>query len=198
MDEVVTTSISVKLVFAGHRTLFSSEILGLENYSRQRASLIERMGDTRNKFSERMDEYTKAEGNHTIFTDDLKTMVYLAETEKELETTISMVRRLADIIIILIITVIHNLLHFLYKLKPFITLSFLMFITLGYHWYLMLLSSSICIAVLPMLSHAVLPKCWSPNTGADALGSGRRSMENWLKEKNSICVYLFLSVQQRS
>jgi len=92
-----TINLVIILTDLGRRTLFSSEILGLENYSRQRASLVERMGDTRNKFSERMDEYTKAEGNHTIFTDDLKTMVYMAESDKELDTTISMVRRFGNI-----------------------------------------------------------------------------------------------------
>lgn len=40
-----------------------------------------------------MEDYMKASDNNTIFTDDLKTMVYFTETEPELETGLKMVKR---------------------------------------------------------------------------------------------------------
>ena len=77
----------------GRRSLFSSEILGLEAFRRQRAATLDRLGDSKERFAERMGEYVKGSATNTIFTDDLKTMVYLTESEAELDTTLKMVHR---------------------------------------------------------------------------------------------------------
>ena len=44
-------------------------------------------------FRLRMDEYMDTSKSNTIFTDDLKTMVYIAETDEDLNTTIRMIKR---------------------------------------------------------------------------------------------------------
>ncbi|GAB1600052.1 pentatricopeptide repeat-containing protein 2, mitochondrial-like [Argonauta hians] len=67
------------------RHLFSQEILGLDNYQRQRVLITDRLGDLRSKFVERMDNLVSSGGTDRIFTDDLKTMVYIAINKEEIE-----------------------------------------------------------------------------------------------------------------
>lgn len=89
---------SVKLnqqIFSNHgrRYLFSGEILGLENYVRHRDQTLHRLGDLQTKFSDRMREYLKSDGEQTIFTDDLKTIVYAAKGADDLELAKTMITK---------------------------------------------------------------------------------------------------------
>jgi pentatricopeptide repeat domain-containing protein 2 len=77
----------------GRRYLFSAEILGLDNYKRQKLSMSEKIGGMKEKFCSRMAEYVKTSQSNTIFTEDLKSMVYIAESDAELDITLQMVRR---------------------------------------------------------------------------------------------------------
>lgn len=45
------------------------------------------------KFVERMEVYLTTSDKNTVFTDDLKTILYVAETDKELDLTEKMLRR---------------------------------------------------------------------------------------------------------
>ncbi|CAD5116404.1 unnamed protein product [Dimorphilus gyrociliatus] len=75
------------------RYLFSGEILGLENYLRHRDQTLHRLGDLQTKFGDRMREYLKSENEQTIFTDDLKTIVYAAKGVDDLELTKIMINK---------------------------------------------------------------------------------------------------------
>ncbi|KAI0208147.1 Pentatricopeptide repeat-containing protein 2, mitochondrial [Lamellibrachia satsuma] len=74
------------------RTLFHADVLGLSNYERQRASVQERIGDLRVSFRQRMENYMESDPRNTIFTDDLKTMVHVAEMD-DLDTACKMIKR---------------------------------------------------------------------------------------------------------
>ncbi|CAI9719870.1 Hypothetical predicted protein [Octopus vulgaris] len=67
------------------RHLFSQEILGLDNYQRQRILITDRLGDLRPKFIERMKSLANNDRIDRIFTDDLKTMAYIAAHKEEIE-----------------------------------------------------------------------------------------------------------------
>ncbi|XP_074651499.1 pentatricopeptide repeat-containing protein 2, mitochondrial-like [Tubulanus polymorphus] len=75
--------------------LFSDDILGLEGYKRQRMITRERVHSRRDDFFHRMESYMASGDNCTIFTDDLKTVASLAETDSELDTAVKMIKKYA-------------------------------------------------------------------------------------------------------
>lgn len=66
---------------AGVRFLYTAEALGLDGYTQSRTRMsLQFTGDAmKEKFRLRMQEIVKSESSNLIFTDDLKTMLNLAE-----------------------------------------------------------------------------------------------------------------------
>lgn len=77
----------------GRRYLYSTEYLGIENFKRDRLEAAERFGSTKSTFICRMREYMNSSESNTIFTDDLKSAMCLAESDDDIEVTLQMVRR---------------------------------------------------------------------------------------------------------
>lgn len=65
------------------RNLFCQEILGLDGFQRQRLMINDRLGNLREKFIDRMNEVVDEEKQQTIFTDDLKTIIHVAQNDEE-------------------------------------------------------------------------------------------------------------------
>ncbi|XP_064619515.1 pentatricopeptide repeat-containing protein 2, mitochondrial-like [Lineus longissimus] len=78
----------------GRRFLFSDEFLGLESYRRQRVVTLEKTGSSKAEFSSMLKR--SMEKTNIVFTDDLKTMVFQAESDEDLKTTIEMIKSYAQ------------------------------------------------------------------------------------------------------
>ena len=70
---------------SGLRSLYTAESLGLDGFaaSRSKVALQFNGEQMREKFRSRMQEIMKSETSNLIFTDDLKTMINLAENTPE-------------------------------------------------------------------------------------------------------------------
>lgn len=77
----------------GIRCLFSPENLGYEGYKRQKAIVTEQVGNARERFFERLDSYIGESENNSVFSEDLKASIYLAESDKEIGLVDTMIRR---------------------------------------------------------------------------------------------------------
>lgn len=66
-------------------SLYSDDTLGVTGYVETRRSVQDRYGDKKDVFRNKMTEFVKDGPTNMIFTEDLKTMVYLSEGEKDFE-----------------------------------------------------------------------------------------------------------------
>lgn len=80
-------------IYVGFRSLFSNEILGLENFKTHRELVGEKLGDLKSKFPDRMREYVAANKECIIYTDDLKSMVYITENDNDIDILDTMIKK---------------------------------------------------------------------------------------------------------
>lgn len=72
-------------VFTGFRLLFTAEALGLDGFKQNQSRTAQQYSgpQMKEKFVARIQEFMSADKNNLIFTDDLKTMLTLAEDTPE-------------------------------------------------------------------------------------------------------------------
>ncbi|ENN72972.1 pentatricopeptide repeat-containing protein 2, mitochondrial [Dendroctonus ponderosae] len=73
--------------------LYSKTALGLDGFVQQKERIKMQMASISDKFKDKMSEYVASESKNLIFTEDLKNMVHLADTDKEIELAIQMTKR---------------------------------------------------------------------------------------------------------
>lgn len=83
-------------IVLGRRYLYSSDILGLEGYKRQKFESASRMGMLKGQFCEGVEQYLQASEANPVFTEDMKVLVYTAETELELDLLVRMIHRFSS------------------------------------------------------------------------------------------------------
>ncbi|CAH1797531.1 unnamed protein product [Owenia fusiformis] len=77
------------------RHLYSHEVLGVEAFKKQKAILQDKMGYMKDKFIDRLRENVE-DGNATIFSEDIKSILHLADTEAEFELAWRAIKRYND------------------------------------------------------------------------------------------------------
>ncbi|KAI5709651.1 hypothetical protein M8J76_014154 [Diaphorina citri] len=78
------------VVSSGIRLLYSAEALGLDGYKNSREKTALQFQDLKDKFHQKMTEFSDPASNNMVFTEDLKQMLHLAE-EKDLELVKQMI-----------------------------------------------------------------------------------------------------------
>lgn len=67
--------------------------MGLDGFMQQKERIQMQMGTIVDKFKDKMFEYVASESQNMVFTEDLKNMVHLADTDKDIELAIEMAKR---------------------------------------------------------------------------------------------------------
>lgn len=75
------------------RHLYSKAALGLDNFTQHREQVKLQMHSIGDKFKEKMAEYVSDETKNMVFTEDLKNMVHLAESDKDIELAVEMLKK---------------------------------------------------------------------------------------------------------
>lgn len=77
------------------RQLYTQAALGLESYIHSRQKVKSQFTSMTEKFKAKMTEYTTGEQNsHMIFTEDLKNMIHIAESnEEDVSLVIKMIKK---------------------------------------------------------------------------------------------------------
>lgn len=75
------------------RQLYAKSTLGIDGFVRQQETIHRQMENISIKFKEKMDEYCLDVNKNMIFSEDLKNMVHLATTSKDLETVVRMIKK---------------------------------------------------------------------------------------------------------
>lgn len=87
-------NIGVTSVYAQKiRYLYAKSTLGKDGFEDQRAKIKNQMSNIEGKFKEKMSEYVTDESKNMIFTEDLKNMIHISETDKDIELVVKMMKR---------------------------------------------------------------------------------------------------------
>ncbi|KAF5307140.1 hypothetical protein FQR65_LT00656 [Abscondita terminalis] len=83
---------TAKIVFGltANRQLYSATTLGLDNFIQQKGRLKAQLANIAPKFREKMIEYAADESKNMVFTEDLKNMVHLADSDEDVNLVIKM------------------------------------------------------------------------------------------------------------
>ncbi|KAB0804820.1 hypothetical protein PPYR_01790 [Photinus pyralis] len=86
---------TAKIIFRkpGVRQLYAAATLGLDNFLSQRDRVKAQLANVAPKFKEKMTEYTADDSKNMVFTEDLKNMLHLAETNDDVTLVIKMMKR---------------------------------------------------------------------------------------------------------
>lgn len=75
------------------RTLYSKSSLGLDGYKQQCEKTKVQLATIADKFKTKMKEYAQEDSKSMVFTEDLKNMVHITETDEEVQTVIQMMKK---------------------------------------------------------------------------------------------------------
>lgn len=75
------------------RHLYANSALGIDGYLQQCERTKIQLANISDKFRSKMTEYTSDDSKNMIFTEDLKNMVHLAESEEDVQLVIKMMKR---------------------------------------------------------------------------------------------------------
>lgn len=75
------------------RCLYNKTTLGLDGFEEQKLRIRNQMSNIADKFKEKMSEYVQDESKNMIFTEDLKNMIHISETDNDVELVVKMIKR---------------------------------------------------------------------------------------------------------
>lgn len=78
---------------SGPKLLFSRENLGLDRFKDRQTVIKSQVGDLKEQFFERMDNYMDSSQDNRVFTADLKSVLHTTETQKDMDVAIKMCKR---------------------------------------------------------------------------------------------------------
>lgn len=77
-----------------YKTLFSQASLGIDNYVVVREKTAQQFANTQDRFKTKMKEFSEADGASMIFTEDLKSIIHLADSnDDDLTLVKAMIRK---------------------------------------------------------------------------------------------------------
>uniref|UniRef100_A0A8D8ZLA4 Pentatricopeptide repeat-containing protein 2, mitochondrial n=1 Tax=Cacopsylla melanoneura TaxID=428564 RepID=A0A8D8ZLA4_9HEMI len=91
MQQFITQNSPKCVLGSGVRFLYSSEALGIDNYANAREKTALQFQDLREKFYQKMVEFSDPASHNMVFTEDLKHILHLAENN---ETDLKLVRQM--------------------------------------------------------------------------------------------------------
>ncbi|XP_060528301.1 pentatricopeptide repeat-containing protein 2, mitochondrial-like [Cylas formicarius] len=77
----------------GIRCLFAKAALGIDGYIQMQEQIRNQMASVADRFKEKMLEYSAENSNNMIFTEDLKNMVHLADSDDDIKVVINMIKK---------------------------------------------------------------------------------------------------------
>jgi hypothetical protein len=87
-----------------HRTLYGPEPLGLAAFASNQDRTRRQFGEMAERFKSRMVQFMEKDDKAMVFTEDLKNMVYLAETKPaDVDLVMSMIKRSVAIYLFILI-----------------------------------------------------------------------------------------------
>lgn len=75
------------------RQLYAIATLGLDGFINQQEMVQKQMENISEKFKVKMDEYCQDNNKNMIFSEDLKNMVHLATTSKDVDVVVKMIKK---------------------------------------------------------------------------------------------------------
>ncbi|EFA06421.2 pentatricopeptide repeat-containing protein 2, mitochondrial [Tribolium castaneum] len=75
------------------RFLYAKATLGLDGFAEQSKQIHQQMENIAGKFREKMTTYSSEDSQNMIFTEDLKNMVYMAESDADVELVVKMTKK---------------------------------------------------------------------------------------------------------
>lgn len=82
-----------KLCIFTVRTLYTPSGLGVDNFVEQKKKVKNQFASISDKFISKMKEFTSDETQGMVFTEDLKNMIHLAETDEHIDLVVKMIKR---------------------------------------------------------------------------------------------------------
>lgn len=67
--------------------------MGIEGFIKQKEFVQNQMANISEKFKEKIEEYCKDINKNVIFSEDLKNMIHLATTSKDIELIVKMIKK---------------------------------------------------------------------------------------------------------
>ncbi|KAF5293905.1 hypothetical protein FQA39_LY13610 [Lamprigera yunnana] len=86
-------NIKIVLQLPAIRQIYSATTLGVDNFLQHRDRIRAQLSNIAPNFREKMKEYTSPESNNMVFTEDLKNMLHLSESDEDVEITIKMMKK---------------------------------------------------------------------------------------------------------
>lgn len=75
------------------RCLYSKTALGIEAFIEQKERVQNQFGEVSGKFVQKMKEFTSEGSKAMVFTEDLKNMIHLADSEEDINLVIKMMKQ---------------------------------------------------------------------------------------------------------
>lgn len=92
-DQGTLHNFRVNIPFLDVKHLYSKSTLGLDGFEQQRERAKNQMANISDKFREKMSEYVIHDSKNMIFTEDLKNMIHIADSDKDIELAVEMLKR---------------------------------------------------------------------------------------------------------
>lgn len=80
-------------MFLAVRTLYSPAALGVDGFVAHKQNIKNQFANISEKFVTKMKEFTSDDTKGMVFTEDLKNMIHLAETDEDIELVVKMMKR---------------------------------------------------------------------------------------------------------
>lgn len=78
--------------------MYARATLGLDTFVQQKKQVLNQMANITEKFKEKMQTYTDDEhSKNMIFTEDLKNMIHIAESDEDLNLVVKMINKFVTI-----------------------------------------------------------------------------------------------------
>ncbi|CAG9773534.1 unnamed protein product [Ceutorhynchus assimilis] len=91
---ILTKNIGQASIYAQDiRNLYSMSALGLDGFEHQQQRLKLQISSIGDKFKEKMSESVSVESKNMIFTEDLKNMIHIAETDQDVGLVVAMLKK---------------------------------------------------------------------------------------------------------
>ncbi|CAH0550263.1 unnamed protein product [Brassicogethes aeneus] len=75
------------------RSLYSKSTLGIDGFTMQQEKTRMQMHNISDKFREKMNEYSNEDSKSMIFTEDLKNMIHLSESDEDIQLVYNMIKK---------------------------------------------------------------------------------------------------------
>ncbi|KAK4885564.1 hypothetical protein RN001_001835 [Aquatica leii] len=93
LNHTITKNANIIFGASAIRHLYSSTTLGLDNFIQQKERLKSQLSNIAPKFREKMKEYTADDSKNMVFTEDLKNMVHLVDSDDDITLVIKMMKK---------------------------------------------------------------------------------------------------------